>query len=166
LAWSVDDDPVLGIRLTSSLWGFWLLRGHLAEGSEWATALLERFRTPSTERAVALLRACAVKLRLGEQSLPLQWVDESYSIFRELGDTAGAVEGLYTRAALECLGNLASGSSVPNAQHSLAEARRAGLQPACAALTSVLGVQAYQALGEAEMRKYARRVARFHRRKS
>ena len=41
LAWSAESSPMEGLRLATALTVFWRIRGHLAEGREWLTRLLD-----------------------------------------------------------------------------------------------------------------------------
>ncbi len=57
LAWAHEHDPRAGLKLSSSLGRFWLLRGHLSEGSDWTHRLLSRAGDcPLPMRAKALCR--------------------------------------------------------------------------------------------------------------
>ena len=40
LAWSLEHDPALGLRLAASLWQFWRVRLFLSEGRQWLEQLL------------------------------------------------------------------------------------------------------------------------------
>jgi hypothetical protein len=98
LGWSLWADAEIGIRLASRLWGFWLLRGFLVEGSQWLQALLARGVSPTGHRATALLSAPALAMRMAEQERAKAWLEESRALFRTLGDAAGSARWAIDRA--------------------------------------------------------------------
>ncbi len=55
LAWSLDANPVVALRLAGALESFWLTQGHLREGGDWLEAALARGAdAPPLVRANAL----------------------------------------------------------------------------------------------------------------
>ena len=57
LAWSIDNDPVIPVRLAGALWRFWYMRGYLSEGRGWAEAALALHGGSAAERAKAFYTA-------------------------------------------------------------------------------------------------------------
>jgi DNA-binding CsgD family transcriptional regulator/tetratricopeptide (TPR) repeat protein len=57
LAWCVEHDPPLGLRIAASLWHFWRVRLYLTEGRRWLESLLTRVSEPTLVRARALVAA-------------------------------------------------------------------------------------------------------------
>ena len=57
LAWSIDNDPVIAVRLAGTLWRFWYVRGYLSEGRGWAEAALALNEGSAAERAKAFYTA-------------------------------------------------------------------------------------------------------------
>jgi predicted ATPase/class 3 adenylate cyclase len=90
----------LGLRLVGSLWRFWHLHGHLAEGRGWAEEVLalpgssER----SAERAKALTALGGVAYWQEDLPVTRGAYEESLELSRELGDRAAEAEGLYNLA--------------------------------------------------------------------
>ena len=64
ISWSLEqgraDSLELGLSLAASIWEFWLMRGHLSEGRQWLTLLLDATQGTMSERAVRRLRARAI----------------------------------------------------------------------------------------------------------
>jgi predicted ATPase/Tfp pilus assembly protein PilF len=129
LAWSKENRHVaIGLRLSSALWRFWLVRGYLVEGYEhlrhflgesakpqaagwlrtvWTAA--GESRDPDEEdqetspefgehRAAALLGAGNLAHNLGDIQAARAWLEESLSLYRATADQRG------TAAALNSLG--------------------------------------------------------------
>jgi len=99
LASALADDPQLALRLTVSLWRFWLMRGYLAEGSRWLAASLTVAPEHTADRARALLAACLVGMRRGVPGRLREFGAESVAIFGELGDHAGMFDAVEVLAA-------------------------------------------------------------------
>ena len=57
LAWSIDNDPVIPVRLGGARLRFWYMRGYLSEGRGWAEAALALNDGSTTERAKAFYTA-------------------------------------------------------------------------------------------------------------
>jgi predicted ATPase/transcriptional regulator with XRE-family HTH domain len=57
LAWSLEHDPPLGLRIAASLWQFWRVRLFLTDGRRWLDRLLDRAPEPDVVRARTLLAA-------------------------------------------------------------------------------------------------------------
>jgi non-specific serine/threonine protein kinase len=58
ITWAIASDPTTALRLTSALWQFWEVRGHLSEGRSWfARALAAEGSVAVGVRAVALVWA-------------------------------------------------------------------------------------------------------------
>ena len=96
LSTALAADPETGLRLAVSLWGFWLMRGYLAEASRWLEELLAAAPARTGPRAQALLAAGLISVRRGVYERTEEFTAESAAIQRELGDQAGrfdAVEG-------------------------------------------------------------------------
>ncbi|MBS1860851.1 MAG: hypothetical protein JSS68_03970 [Actinobacteria bacterium] len=96
LSTALAADPQTGLRLAVSLWGFWLMRGYLAEASRWLEGLLDAAPERTALRAHALLAAALISVRRGVYERTEEFSAESAAIQTELGDRAGtfdAVEG-------------------------------------------------------------------------
>src|SRR5437016_4162409 len=69
LNWSVRQNELqLALRLAGSLWLFWDMRGHLREGRQWLTRLIEHpaARAASADRVMALNAAGWMALVQGD----------------------------------------------------------------------------------------------------
>lgn len=83
------------LRLASSLWLLWDMRGYLLEGRAHLQAALESDPLEdSPSRAQALLGAAVLAHELREYRLSGGYAREALSLFRKLGDDAGTAAGL------------------------------------------------------------------------
>ena len=101
MEWALEKEVQAGLRLSSALWWFWILR-HEREGLHWLTGFVqaEGNAAPTLERGRALSRLAAVDLWSEKSNV---WAEEGLRISREVQDRAG--EGL----ALHNLGRIAYG---------------------------------------------------------
>jgi predicted ATPase/DNA-binding SARP family transcriptional activator len=77
-----------GLRLAGSLWPFWGTCGYAKEGYSHLAAALEANRAaPSRSRARALRGAGTLAHTLGDLSRAQSCYEESFSLYREMGDT-------------------------------------------------------------------------------
>ncbi len=83
-----------GLRLASSLWRFWEIRGHLGEGRRWLEEMLVSNRGSPATRARALNGAGNLARRQGEYRISLALHQEALALRRELGDTQGIATSL------------------------------------------------------------------------
>jgi predicted ATPase/class 3 adenylate cyclase len=91
LAWSLEGDPGVGLRLAASLGGFWARHGHLVEGRRWLEAFLTRAPAPDDPeeqrvRARALRRAGILASDQQDRAAARTFLAESLILFRALGD--------------------------------------------------------------------------------
>jgi predicted ATPase len=95
LAWTLETEPLLALRLAAGMRRFWEVRGHLGEGRRWLDAALRRApAAPAEIRAQALLGSgtlarCQADFPAAEEALA-----ESLALFREAGDRAGTAGSL------------------------------------------------------------------------
>jgi len=100
LAWALDADIELGLRLAVAFRRFWLVRGHLDEGSVWLDRLLSRL-TPTIDasaRAAALNAAGILASRRGELYAAETWLRQSLAQHTQPADDAGVTGTLYELA--------------------------------------------------------------------
>jgi predicted ATPase/class 3 adenylate cyclase len=98
LRWSIDTGEAgLGLRMTGSLWRFWQMRDHLAEGRRWTDEVLglPPAAARTAERAKALLAAGSLAYYLRDTGSVRGLYEESLAIYRELGDRRGEAEATY-----------------------------------------------------------------------
>jgi predicted ATPase/DNA-binding SARP family transcriptional activator/Tfp pilus assembly protein PilF len=87
LAWSLEEDPEVTLRLASSLRLFWEVRGHFSEGFRWLEDALPRAAGAAPEvRMRALSASGTIAFRLGKVEVSEERWEEALEIARELGD--------------------------------------------------------------------------------
>ena len=98
LAWTIEDDPMLGLRLAWSLENFWVFNDP-REGMRWFAALFARAdERPSQIRGRALRAfggACDIA---GEQAEAQKNYEAGLAVFEELDDDAGRARMLHRLA--------------------------------------------------------------------
>ena len=92
LEWTVGEtgDKVMLLRMTSSLWHFWEIRGYFSEGRSWLQrALRLNPDGPAALRAHALRGAGILAYQQGDYAQATKMHEESLALFYELGDKLG-----------------------------------------------------------------------------
>src|SRR6185437_9951962 len=85
LAWSLEAEPELALRLASSVRLFWEVRGHFREGWSWIEQGLSRAADVAPEvRLHGLAASGAIATRLGELDLAQERKEASLALAREL----------------------------------------------------------------------------------
>jgi predicted ATPase/DNA-binding SARP family transcriptional activator len=103
LAWSIDEDPELALRLASSLRLFWEVRGHFGEGGRWLEEALQRATdVPPLVRLRAVSASGAIAFRVGEHELARERFTAALQLARELEDE------LWIARALSDVGTVAA----------------------------------------------------------
>lgn len=103
LAWSIEHEPELALRLASSLRLFWEVRGHFGEGGQWLEQAL-----PFAADADPLVRlratsaSGAIAFRVGKHELARERFGATLTLARELGDE------LWIARALSDVGTVAA----------------------------------------------------------
>jgi non-specific serine/threonine protein kinase len=127
------------LRLASSAWLFWHVRGYLTEGWEWLTAVLRlpHAQARTAERAFALTGLGVLTWYQGYQAAARSQLEESVSILREVGHPRGLA------SALAWLGHVLQQLETSTARKLLEEsleiARRLGDVPLLSGALNVLG---------------------------
>ncbi len=96
LAWLIgQEEGELALCLSGALWRFWMIRGYWSEGWRWLEAALglPQMQGRTARRATALYGAGELAHRLGHP-VARSLLEESVSIYRELGDKRGLTESL------------------------------------------------------------------------
>ncbi|MBA2682381.1 MAG: hypothetical protein H0U76_28810 [Ktedonobacteraceae bacterium] len=96
LLWLIgQEEGELALRLSGALWRFWYIRGYWGEGWHWLEAALSlpQAQGRTASRARALYGAGELAYRLG-YSVTRSLLEESVTIYRELGDKRGLIESL------------------------------------------------------------------------
>lgn len=87
LAHSLDVGSVVGLRLAASLWRFWEVRGHLAEGRRWVESLLKASSDATPHlRARALRAAGGLALRQGDLPAASRLLSQGEDLARAADD--------------------------------------------------------------------------------
>ena len=94
--WFIERDRAEeGIRLATALRGYWLSRGHWAEGRAWLAELLALTRgETSAARAKALDRAGTLAGLQGDHALARRVYEDALAIWQALGDRTGTARCL------------------------------------------------------------------------
>ncbi len=120
----------IGLQLAGALKNYWMIRGHLVEGSEWLEGLLKlevtsTQRVPLAVRATALTGAAWLAHARDDFALATSFFQESASLRREMGETAGLEAALVNEAMLaRSEGDYARATSL--LEQSLSRQREAG----------------------------------------
>jgi predicted ATPase/DNA-binding SARP family transcriptional activator len=98
LAWSLDANLELGLRLAGTLGRFWHCRGHHAEGQDWLTKALAKSELHSGDlgylRAKALDQAGFLASFQRDMTTALSFHEESLEIWQQIGDRPGLARAL------------------------------------------------------------------------
>ncbi len=95
LAWSLEEEPALALRLASSLRLFWEVRGHFSEGGSWLDRALEQADAADPalrQRAVSV--SGTIAFRRGDLDRAAERFDSALALARELGDEAAIARSL------------------------------------------------------------------------
>ena len=102
LRWSLAHSQAeTALSLSSALGRFWVLRGYLAEGGHWlgeALALTEQVKVEPTIQAKALYSAGVLAHYQANISRAIALCNQSLTLFRGVGDQAGAATALQALA--------------------------------------------------------------------
>jgi predicted ATPase len=140
LAWSLttQGDTEMGLQLTGALSHFWYVREHHSESRMWLQSALERASGPTAARAKVLVGAGRLAWFQGELARANKLVEESLTLYQDLGDDAGAAFALLVlgRTAVS-QGNRGRGEAL--VEESLALLRQQGNMWGIARALIVLG---------------------------
>jgi tetratricopeptide (TPR) repeat protein len=101
LRWSIErDEAERGMRAATSIWRFWLLRGHLTVGRTWVERLLAVPGERTTVRARAHGAAGSLAYWQQDVAETERHYGEALAMFRDLGDRPGMARALYDLAFL------------------------------------------------------------------
>jgi predicted ATPase/DNA-binding CsgD family transcriptional regulator len=117
LAWGLERDHLLAIRLAGRLWHFWLRSARLKEGGEWLDKALLAWPEKGADRALALTAAGHLANYEGNLVKALELLRSAVAMCREAGDLTGLM------FALQVLGTAQlAGGDVKDGWHSTEEA--------------------------------------------
>jgi Bacterial regulatory proteins, luxR family len=102
ISWSLEQGKLQGAaQLGWALWLFWWIRGHFAEGRRWMEeALAKGSGMPAPARAQALFVAGTMACGQGDHRSAEALLEESATLFRELGDSQGVAYTLGSAAVV------------------------------------------------------------------
>ena len=98
LDWTLgaEGNVVIAARLCAALWRFWLMHGHLTDGSERLNRVLKRAEAsiPPEIRTKLLTGAGTLAQNQGRYRMARTLYDESLELYREQGDARGMAQAL------------------------------------------------------------------------
>jgi non-specific serine/threonine protein kinase len=104
IAWSLEQTNLqVAARLGWALWLFWWIHGHFAEGRQWMEEVLSakgNAAIPAYARAEALFVAGTMACGQGDNRTAEPLLEESATLFGELGDGRGVAYALGSAAVL------------------------------------------------------------------
>ncbi len=93
-----------GVRLASGLWRYWLVRGHLSEGSRWLSRSLNSATgVPVGVRALALNNLGNLALELSQYTKSHACYMQSMELYESIGDQSGMGDELNNMGLLELI---------------------------------------------------------------
>jgi predicted ATPase len=102
LAWTLESrEPGLALRLASTLWRFWYVRAHFAEGRLWLERALRAAEDPPPELLASALGAAArLAGQLGDADAASAYAERSLALYRSSTDRDGLRSALGTLAVV------------------------------------------------------------------
>jgi predicted ATPase len=101
LAWAEDHDPDTLLRLAGALGGFWVLRGHLAEGLSRTEVALSKGTGDARHRGKVLRRRGELAWGTGDREAARRIYTDYRELSRELSDEEGTALALRGLARIE-----------------------------------------------------------------
>ena len=101
LEWAEEHDPDTLLRLAGSLGGFWVLRGHLAEGLRWTEIALSKGTGEASHRGKVLRRRGELAWGTGDREGASRLYTEYKTLSQEIGDEEGVALALRGLARIE-----------------------------------------------------------------
>ena len=87
LQYAIDvSDGELGLRIASSIWRFWEISGHLAEGRQWLESLLASEEAPDAVRAKGLTGLAGLAYWQADHDVAWDRYGEALGLYRATGD--------------------------------------------------------------------------------
>ena len=80
------NDPDLGLRIAGSIWRFWEISGHLAEGRQWLETLLTNRMTSDSVRAKGLTGLAGLAYWQADHDVAWDGYREALGLYQAIGD--------------------------------------------------------------------------------
>jgi predicted ATPase len=96
LSWTLDaDEPELGLRLATALRWFWFVRGHVTEGREWLSDLLEKANKAEPKLRGRALNALTHLAAQSDINAAQRHAEEALALWQTLDDEHGLGDAYY-----------------------------------------------------------------------
>ena len=89
LQWAVERSPESSLALAASLWRYWFLRCHVAEGGHWMDRVLDAAPEASVARAEALVGLTGLNARRGLSERIRYQAADAVQVMEQLDDPGG-----------------------------------------------------------------------------
>ena len=100
LAWALEEEAEMALRLCAALWVFWSVDGYVSEGYRWLEQALARTGgVRSSARARALNGAGLLAWKQGDFERGKQYLEESIQVYHAVGDREGAAAAVQNMGA-------------------------------------------------------------------
>jgi predicted ATPase/DNA-binding XRE family transcriptional regulator len=100
LAWTIDHDAGLGLRLAANLAQFWFVHSHLSEGRTWLERALALAAGSVNERVNALYGLAILARAQADYGRAATLADEAIALCRSGEDQGGLARALYVRGTV------------------------------------------------------------------
>jgi non-specific serine/threonine protein kinase len=94
LAWSVEHDTDLALRLGASLRQFWIVRGNLAEAQRALAQALDSGAGEAKQRARTLLTAAWIRFAQADATACVELAETALDLYRRSDDRTGVTDAL------------------------------------------------------------------------
>jgi non-specific serine/threonine protein kinase len=97
LRYALDvGDPDLGLRIAGSIWRFWEISGHLAEGRQWLENLLENQEASDSVRAKGLTGLAGLAYWQADHDVAWDRYREALGLYQAIGDRFNEADTLFS----------------------------------------------------------------------
>jgi non-specific serine/threonine protein kinase len=100
LEWALVNDAALAMRLGASLWWFWYVHGHYAEGMRWLASVLALDTDDQVSRCRAITGAGAMAFLQCDYEGAIELLDASIDLARKTGDRPSLAQALQFRGSI------------------------------------------------------------------
>jgi predicted ATPase/serine/threonine protein kinase len=100
LEWALQNDTPLAMRLAASLWWFWYIHGHYAEGMRWLASVLALDTEDQISRCRAITGAGAMAFLQCDYEGATELLDAAIDLARKTGDRTSLAQALQFRGSI------------------------------------------------------------------